>query len=142
MDYMKEMLGIGQTEAHGVPSRANGTNGVRRMNSATNIAAAEPASSEQSGTTSWADDMMSEEEQLKMALEEQDPWMTVSSKRDKRKGGKTGESKAVSTTSEASLNPSRGNGSKQRRSTNGAVKRNETANRYVFDDEGEAAWEP
>ena len=142
VDYMKEMLGIGQAEAHGVSSRANGTNGVRRMNSATNVATAEPASSEQSGTASWADDMMSEEEQLKMALEEQDPWMTVSSKKDKRKGGKTGESKDVSTTSEASLNPSRANGSKQRPSTNGVVKRNETSNRYVFDNEREATWEP
>lgn len=142
VDYMKEMLGISQTEAHGLSSRANGTDGVRRLNGATNIATAEPASSEQSGTTSWAEDMMSEEEQLKMALEEQDPWMTVSSKKDKRKGGKTGESKTVSTASEASLDPSRASGLKQRPSTNGVVKRNETANRYVFDDEGEAAWEP
>ena len=77
-----------------------------------------------------------------MALEEQGPWMTVSSKKDKRKGGKTGESKDVSTTSDASLNPSRANGSKQRPSTNGVVKRNETSNRYVFDNEGEATWEP
>jgi hypothetical protein len=142
VDYMKEMLGISQTEALGPSSSANGANGVRRLNTAGHIAPAEPASSEQSGTTSWAEDMMSEEEQLKMALEEQDPWMTVSSKKDKRKGGKTGESKAISTTSEASPNPSRVNGLKPRPSTNGAVKWNETSNRYVFDDEGEAAWEP
>jgi len=77
-----------------------------------------------------------------MALEEQDPWMTVSSKKDKRKGGKTGESKAVSTTSEASLNPSPANGFKQRPGTNGVVKKNEASNRYVFGDEGEATWEP
>jgi type II secretory pathway pseudopilin PulG len=141
VNSMKKMLGIGQTEALGASSRKNGKNGAYELNAATNILAAEPASSEQSKTPSWADDMISEEEQLRIALEEEDSWRTVSTKKEKRKGGKASESKDVSTTSEASVEHSRVNGSAQRPSTNDALRRNESSNRYAIVDQDDGTWE-
>jgi hypothetical protein len=138
---MKKMLGIGQTEALGASNREDGRNGGYKMNGTVIVHAAEPASSEQSKTPSWADDMISEEEQLRMALEEQDTWKTVSNKKDKRKGGKVNESNDVSTTSEASIERSQLNGSAQRQSANGNLKSNESSNRYAIVDQGDDPWE-
>ena len=140
VNHMKRALGIGQTEALGASSRENGATGVSRMNDATNVGAAEPASSEQSRTTSWADDVMSEEEQMRMLQDQEDPWKTVSSKKDRKKGAKVGESK-VSTTSEASVEPSRMNGSVQRPNTNDALKRIESSNRYAAVEQDDTTWE-
>jgi hypothetical protein len=138
---MKKMLGIGQTEALGVSSQGNGRNGMYGMNGATSVHVAEPASSEQSKAPSWADDMISEEEQLRMALEQQDSWKTVSSKKERRKGGKVNESNDVSTTSEASIEHSRVHGSAQRTSANGILKMNESSNRFAIVDQGDDPWE-
>src|SRR5207245_2246256 len=55
----KEMFGVGLTEALGSLGRENGVNRVSGMNGASKIRAAEPASSEQSGTGSWAEDIVS-----------------------------------------------------------------------------------
>jgi hypothetical protein len=138
---MKTMLGIGQTEAIGASNREGGRNGRYEVNGAMSIHAAEAPSSEQSKTPSWADDMISEEEQLRMALEEQDTWKTVSSKKDKRKGGKVSESNAISTTSEASIEHSRLNGSAQRPNANGNLKSKESSNRYAIVDQSDDPWE-
>ena len=140
VNQMKETLGIGQTEALGASGRENGENGISRMNGGTHTGAAEPASSEQSGTTSWADDVMSEEEQMRMLQDQEDSWMTVSNKKDKKKPAKVGES-SVSTTSEASLEPSRTNGAVQRPGTNRALERMESSNRYAAVEQNDSTWE-
>ena len=139
-NQMKQTLGIGQTEALGASNRENGANGISRVNGATHIGAAEQASSEQSGTTSWADDVMSEEEQMRMLQDQEDSWMTVSKKKDKKKTAKVGESN-VSTTGEASLEPSRTNGAVQRPGTNRALKRMESSNRYAAVEQDDSTWE-
>lgn len=142
VNKMKKMLGAGQTEALEASARENGRSTTCEMDGAANTYVAKPASSEQSKAPSWADDMISEEEQMRMALEEQDSWKTVSSKKDRRKGGKVNESNDVSTTSEASTEHSRVNGSAQGLLTNGASKTNESSNRYAIVAKDENTWEP
>ena len=141
-DNMKKTLSFSQTDALGTSARANGRSTTHEIDGAPNAHVAEPASSEQSKAPSWADDMISEEEQMRMALEEQDSWQTVSSKKDRRKGGKANESNDVSTTSEASTEHSRANGSGQRPFANGTLKTSEGLNRYVIVAQDENTWEP
>jgi hypothetical protein len=86
--------------------------------------------------------MISEEEQMRIALEEQDSWQTVSSKKDRRKGGKANESNDVSTTSEASTEHLRANGSSQQPFANGTLKTSEGSNRYAIVAQDENTWEP
>ena len=140
VNEMKKALGVGQTEALGASGRENGANGISGMYGASNIGATEPASSEQSKTTSWADDVVSEEEQMRMLQDQEDSWMTVPSKKDKRKGAKGVESN-VSTTSEASVEPSRTNGNVQRPGMNGALQRAESSNRYAAVEQDDSTWE-
>src|SRR2546423_2092916 len=141
VNRIKEVPGVGRTEALGASGRENGENGVSGTNGATKIGAAEPVSSEQSGTASWAEDIVSEEEQMRLLQDEQDPWKTVSSKKDRRKGGKVAESKDVSNTSEASVEPSRANGSVRGPSGNGALKTIESSNRYAVVEQDDSTWE-
>ena len=144
VNSMKKLLGIGQTEALGASSRENGANEVPEMNSVTKNQTAKPVSSEPTRKPNWADEMMAEEEQMRRALEagQEDSWRTVSSKKDKRKGGKVGESNDVSTTSEASTEHSRVNGSTHGGSVNGTLKSNESSNRFaIVDQEDDGTWE-
>ena len=76
VNTVKQSLGTGRTEALAASTRENGI---------------DPGSSTQSNA-SWADDLPSEEEQMR-ALQQEDAWTTVS-KKDKKKGAKDSVSEA------------------------------------------------
>ena len=121
---VKQEMRTGPTEVVGTSSRENSTM---------------PGSSTQSNA-SWAD-MPSEEEQIRM-LREEDAWTTVASKKDKKKGGRSANGvKEPDTTSEASADVFRAKGTNMRRpTTDGALKGNESSNRYISSDQQDSEW--
>jgi hypothetical protein len=125
VESLKRVLGIGQPEALGVSTREMGN---------------EPGSSNQSNT-SWADDLPSEEEQMRM-IQEEDAWTTVPSKKAKKKSAvKTQE---LDATSEASADAQRVNGTqkhKQNQPTSRPVlHKQESSNRFQFNDMHDDEW--
>ena len=115
VEALKKAIGVGQTEALGASGRENGV---------------EPGSSTQSNT-SWADDLPSEEEQMRR-IRQEDAWTTVANKKEKKKGGANpAGGNEVDTTSEASAEAARPNGTTKKPAlSNGLAKKIESSNRF------------
>lgn len=139
LEAVKQRMGIGQTEAVGASDRERGPNGL----SAVNGNGVEPSSSTQSNK-SWADDMISEEEQLVRLkeAEQEDLWKTVPIKKEKKKAGsKDGEAKGAKAINETAVKPSNINGSPKKPTTSGK-QQIESSNRFAnaFGEQQDSEW--